>query len=178
MVSPSQGPAPSSRSPAAPGRTSDAPATGARAKTLPDPPDAGPGDAVLPPGRSTRPGHCPQNFGAVPGWYQDTRHLRNARNVAAPLASRFPTGEPFGEPTHADFRRQPAALNEYPGWSSAQSALLGDTQRRPVGDWGSRGRRFKSGRPDAGQKADPEFRVGLLSDLGPRSNVPGCSGPS
>ena len=37
--------------------------------------------------------------------------------------------------------------------------------------WGSRGRRFKSGRPDTGQKADSKFRVGLLGVLGPRSNV-------
>ncbi len=37
--------------------------------------------------------------------------------------------------------------------------------------WGSRGRRFKSGRPDAGQKADSKSRVGLLGVLGPRSNM-------
>jgi len=28
------------------------------------------------------------------------------------------------------------------------AALLSDAQRRPERDWGSRGRRFKSGRPD------------------------------
>jgi hypothetical protein len=32
--------------------------------------------------------------------------------------------------------------------------------------WGSRGRRFKSGRPDAGQKADSKSGVGLLVHLG------------
>ena len=32
------------------------PLAASAARTLPDPPDAGPGDAVLPPGRSTRPG--------------------------------------------------------------------------------------------------------------------------
>src|SRR5262245_14960339 len=31
--------------------------------------------------------------------------------------------------------------------------------------WGSRGRRFKSGRPDAGQKADSKSGVGLLGVL-------------
>ena len=35
------------------------PLAASAARTLPDPPDAGPGDAVLPPGRSTRPGPCP-----------------------------------------------------------------------------------------------------------------------
>src|SRR5262245_5191355 len=32
--------------------------------------------------------------------------------------------------------------------------------------WGSRGRRFKSGRPDADQKADSKSGVGLLTHLG------------
>jgi len=36
--------------------------------------------------------------------------------------------------------------------------------------WGSRGRRFMSGRPDAGQKADPKSGIGLLAYLGPRSS--------
>ena len=42
---------------------------------------------------------------------------------------------------------------------------------------GVRGRRFKSGRPDAGQEANSDFRVGLLSYLGPRSNARGAFWP-
>ena len=48
-------------------------------------------------------------------------------------------------------------------------------QRCPGGDWGSRGRRFKSGRPDAGQKADPSFRVSLLPFWGPGSKAASAS---
>jgi hypothetical protein len=57
-------------------------------------------------------------------------------------------GEPFGEPTWTGFRRQSATPGHCSGWSSAQRALPGDVRRRPGRDWGSRGRRFKSGRPD------------------------------
>ena len=39
--------------------------------------------------------------------------------------------------------------------------------------WGSRGRRFKSGRPDAGQRADSKSGVGLWRLWGPRSTS-GC----
>ena len=51
-------------------------------------------------------------------------------------------GEPFREPTWADFGRQSATPSHCLGCSSAQPALLGDTQRHRECDWGSRGRRF------------------------------------
>jgi hypothetical protein len=38
--------------------------------------------------------------------------------------------------------------------------------------WGSRGRRFKSGRPDAGQKADSKSGVGLLAHMGTKIDGP------
>src|SRR5215831_11636953 len=84
------------------------------------------------------------------------------RNMAAPLASGNPNRRAI---RRANARRLQATashtLNEYPGWPSAQSALLGDAQRCPGGDWGSRGRRFKSGRPDvAHEPADRGKRRG------------------
>src|SRR5215475_8988900 len=48
----------------------------------------------------------------------------------------------------ADIRRRPATPGDCRGWSSAHWATLSDVQRRSERDWGSRGRRFKSGRPD------------------------------
>jgi hypothetical protein len=57
-------------------------------------------------------------------------------------------GEPFGEPTWTGLRLQAATPSHRLGWSSAQWALRGDAQRCLENDWGSRGRRFKSGRPD------------------------------
>jgi hypothetical protein len=56
--------------------------------------------------------------------------------------------EPFGEPTWTGFRRQSATPSHCLGWSTAQWALQSDAQRCLESDWGSRGRRFKSGRPD------------------------------
>jgi hypothetical protein len=86
--------------------------------------------------------------------------------------------EPFPEPTWTDSGPQPDMLSHYLGCSSAQRDLPGDTQRRLGGDWGSRGRRFKSGRPDAGQKADSKSRISLLAHWGPRSQPQACSGSS
>ena len=53
-------------------------------------------------------------------------------------------------------------------------------------DWGSRGRGFKSRRPDAGQRADPESRSALIRVLGtkigqdrnPRYSLTVCQGGS
>src|SRR5262249_57308809 len=56
--------------------------------------------------------------------------------------------EPNQEPTWTDIRRRPATPGDCQAWSSAQSATLSHAQRRSERDWGSRGRRFKSGRPD------------------------------
>jgi hypothetical protein len=56
--------------------------------------------------------------------------------------------EPSQEPMWTDSRQRPPTLSYCSGCSSTQGALLGDAWRRPGGDWGSRGRRFKSGRPD------------------------------
>jgi hypothetical protein len=75
-------------------------------------------------------------------------------------------GEPFREPTWADFGRQSAMPSPCLGCSSAQPALLGDTQQYQGCDWGSRGRRFKSGRPDAGQSLVPGFSYRLLAAMG------------
>jgi hypothetical protein len=102
-------------------------------------------------GRSTRPG---------------SQLIRNSKERSLPLAVRsikiFPVlkGEPNGEPTLADpGLRQPTASDRL-SRSGACRATSGDMRRRPDSDWGSRGRGFKSRRPD-------DFSNGLGTTLGP-----------
>ena len=60
----------------------------------------------------------------------------------------------------------------YTGCSPTMTGLASRNGKSPV--LGSRGRGFKSRRPDAGQKANPRFSVRLLTYWGPRSTVCGA----
>ena len=96
----------------------------------------------------------------------------SARRRAAIGCSISCAKEPFQEPTWADLRRRGPTLSHCRGRSSAQLAFSGHARRRPGGDWGSRGRRFKSGRPD--QKV--QVRRGSGFAPGPFSVFGGQSG--
>jgi hypothetical protein len=54
--------------------------------------------------------------------------------------------EPSQEPTLTIFGRHLPTLGDHLGCSSAHWASLGNVRRRPKGDWGSKGRRFTTGR--------------------------------
>jgi len=93
----------------------------------------------------------PAAFSSSGRWPRRPAGNRWARSAPRSPGSPGPAsdqGEPFREPTWTGFRRPSATSSHCLGCSSARWALLGDVQRHPESDWGSRGRRFKSGRPD------------------------------
>ncbi|MEW2144160.1 SLC13 family permease [Micromonospora vinacea] len=63
------------------------------------------------------------------------------------------------------------ATNPLLGWFrlSATWTNVREHAAGPPDYWGSRGRRFESGRPDAGQRADPDIGSALSPFWGPRS---------
>lgn len=75
------------------------------------------------------------------GWELWFRVCSEGRNAAI-------FGEPNREPTAAVAEPRPAMLNQHPPSSEAHRALSSDACRRSDRDWGSRGRGFKSRRPD------------------------------